>query len=48
MSQGLRNMNSIISIALCLKTQLPQLSMASPLHPENNIGKKMNPRAKPT
>lgn len=41
-------MDSIISIALCLKTQLPQLPLASPLHPKSNIGKKMNPRAKPT
>lgn len=41
-------MDSIISTAPCLKTQLPQLPLVSPLQPKCNIGKKMNPHAKPT
>lgn len=45
---GLGNMDSIISIVLCLKAQLPPLTLDSPLHPKGMIGKKMNPHAKPT
>lgn len=41
----LGNMDNIISMALCLKTQMPQLPLASPLHLKSNIGKKMNPHA---